>query len=204
MITYPITLPSSPVQRRITLRPKAAVAVAQSPFSFKQQVYAWSGQLWEGDIELPPMSRAQAAPWIAALTSLNQSQGTFLLGDRVGKTARGTATGTPRVNGASQTGYDLITDGWSNSITGIMKAGDWLTLGTGASSRLHMVMADANSNGSGESTLTLWPALRSSPGDNDLIDVTEPVGVFRLATTFQFSIDDLMLYGIGFSFVEAL
>lgn len=204
MITYPITLPSSPVQRSITIRPRASVAVAQSPFSFKQQVYAWSGQAWEGDLQLPPMTREQAMPWVAALISLNQSEGTFLLGDRAGRTARGIATGTPLVKGGSQTGYDLATDGWTAGQTGIMKAGDWLSLGSGTSTRLHMVMADANSNGSGEATLTLWPALRTSPSDNAAIDVTEPVGVFRLASTFQFSIDELMTYGLGFSFVEAL
>jgi hypothetical protein len=204
MITYPITLPSAPTQRAITLRPRAAVSVAQSPFSLKQQVYAWGGQLWEGDLQLPPMSRAQAAPWVAALTSLNQSQGTFYLGDRVGRTAQGTATGTPLVKGGSQTGYDLITDGWTAGVSTILKAGDWLSLGSGADTRLHMVMADAASNGSGESTLTLWPALRTSPADNAAIDISAPVGVFRLAANFQFSIDDLLLYGIGFSFVEAL
>lgn len=204
MITYPITLPAAPVQRSITLRPRAAVAVAQSPFSLKQQVYAWSGQAWEGEVELPPMNRATAAPWVAALTSLNQSQGTFLMGERVGRVALGVGTGTPLVKGGSQVGYDLATDGWTAGVSGILKAGDWLSLGSGASTRLHMLMADASSNGSGEATLTLWPALRTSPADNDPIDITAPCGVWRLASTFEFSIDSLMLYGLSFGFVEAL
>lgn len=40
----------------------------------------------------------------------------------------GVLTGTPAVNGASQTGTSLITDGWTNSITGIVKAGDIFTI----------------------------------------------------------------------------
>ena len=53
---------------------------------------------------------------------------------------KGVATGTPLINGASQSyttptsaeltanTYDLITDGWTNSTTGIVKAGDVFTI----------------------------------------------------------------------------
>jgi len=203
-ITYPISLPASPVQRTINLFPRSVVAVSQSAFSLKQQIYAWGGQCWGGSVTLPAMQRADGEAWVAALTSLNGREGTFLLGDTANKTARGIATGTPLVKGGSQTGYDLITDGWTISQTGILKAGDWIQLGSGSSSQLHKVMSDANSNGSGEATLTLWPKLRSSPADNAVIVVSSPKGVFRLAEGFEWNIDDLRLYGLAFSFVEAL
>jgi len=46
---------------------------------------------------------------------------------------KGVATGTPLVNGASQTGASLITNGWTNSTTGILKKGDVFTI-TGVNS----------------------------------------------------------------------
>lgn len=104
---------------------------------------------------------------------------------------KGTATGTPLVNGATQTGTSLVTDGWTNSITGILKTGDVFTLAgvfsvnpvTGTSTgnlQQFTVTADANSDGSGNSTLTISPGITTSgayktvsasPADNAAITV---------------------------------
>lgn len=203
-VSYPILLPSTPAPRAITIRPKSTVGIAASPFSLVAQSYAWSGQLWLATVQLPPMLRANAEAWVAALVSLNGREGSFLLGDSANKTPRGTATGTPLVNGGGQTGYDLATDGWTSGVTGIVKAGDWVQLGTGSSARLHKVVVDANSNGSGQATLTLWPRLRSSPADNAAVIISSPMGRFMLASDVDWSIDEMKLYGLSFDAVEDL
>lgn len=204
-ITYPISLPAAPTARQITFKPKSAVSAASSPFTFQPQTYVWSGQLWTANVELPPMKRAAAEAWIAALISLNSIEGSFLLGDTANKTLRGVGTGTPLVNGASQSGYDLATDGWTPSQTGIVKAGDWLQLGAGATARLYKVMADANSaGGTGAATITLWPKLRSSPADNAVITVNSPMGKFMLTDMPEWSIDSAKIYGLSFDAVEDL
>lgn len=92
----------------------------------------------------------------------------------------GARGGTPLVNGASQNvtyaaskalwTQSLITDGWTNSVTGVVKAGDVFTLAgvydvnpatRTAATRLKQftVTADASSNGSGQSTLTISPPI---------------------------------------------
>ena len=93
----------------------------------------------------------------------------------------GVATGTPLVNGANQdttwaltknTGtQSLITDGWTNSVTGILKAGDVFTIGgvfavnpvtkaTLPFLKQFVVVADANSGAStGPATLTISPPI---------------------------------------------
>lgn len=120
----------------------------------------------------------------------------------------GVATGTPLVNGASQnvtyanaTGSNwsqsLITDGWTNSTTGILKAGDVFTIAgvfavnpvpddTGAKQvqpylQQFTVLADANSGATtGPATLTISPPIITSgpqqtcsaaPADNAAITV---------------------------------
>lgn len=120
----------------------------------------------------------------------------------------GIASGTPLVNGASQnTTYalskstnsqSLVTDGWTNSQTGIVKAGDVITIagvyavnpvpGEGTTGKLAMpylqqftVLADANSGATtGPATLTISPAIITSgpyqtvtaaPADNAAITV---------------------------------
>lgn len=83
----------------------------------------------------------------------------------------GVATGTPLVNGASQTGNSLATDGWTNSITGILLKGDVFTIAgvqsvnpvsrkaTGVLQDF-VVTADADSGAStGPATLSIQPAI---------------------------------------------
>lgn len=120
----------------------------------------------------------------------------------------GVATGTPLVNGAGQavtyanaTGANtqtLVTDGWTNSTTGILRKGDVFTIagvfavnpvpGEGTTGKTVMpylqqftVMADANSGATtGPATLTISPAIITSgpfqtvsaaPADNAAITV---------------------------------
>lgn len=204
-ITYPLSLPTNKGLAKIRLTANNVVGVSQSPFTAKQQIYKYTGQFWEAEISLPPMKRADAEYWISFLLKLNGSYGTFLLGDPNGGTARGVATGTPLVNGGSQSGNELVTDGWTNSTTGILKAGDYIQLGSGSSSQLYKVLDDVNSNGSGQATLTVWPDLRTSPADNAAITVSNAKGVFRLSSNAQaWDINEATFYGMTFAAREAL
>jgi hypothetical protein len=125
----------------------------------------------------------------------------------------GVATGTPLVNGAAQNvtyanavgsnwSQSLVTDGWTNSVTGILKAGDVFTIagvfavnpvpGEGAKMAMpylqqFTVLADANSGAStGPATLTISPPIITSgpfqtvsaaPADNAAITVLGTGGV---------------------------
>ena len=203
-ISYPLALPTQAGIAKVRLTANDIVGISQSPFTAAQQVYKYPGQFWEADVTLPPMKRADAEYWISFLLKLNGPFGTFLLGDPNGGTARGVATGTPLVNGGSQTGNELITDGWTNSQTGILKAGDYIQLGSGSTAQLYKVLDDANSDGSGNATLTIWPSLRSSPSDNATITVSNPKGVFRLVTQPSWDISEASIYGLTFGAREAL
>jgi len=204
-IIFPISLPTQSGIAKVRLIANDTVAISQSPFTGAQQVYKYPGQFWEADITLPPMKRADAEYWISFLLKLSGPYGTFLLGDPNGGTARGIATGTPLVNGGSQTGNELITDGWTNSQTGILKAGDYIQLGTGATSQLYKVLDDVNSDGSGNATLTVWPDLRSAPADNAAITVSNPKGVFRLTSSqATWDISEAAIYGLTFGARESL
>jgi hypothetical protein len=203
-ISYPLSLPTTSGIATVRLTANDIVGISQSPFTAAQQVYKYPGQFWEADIGLPPMKRADAEYWISFLLKLNGPFGTFLLGDPNGGTARGVATGTPVVKGGSQTGNELLTDGWTTSQTGILKAGDYIQLGSGATARLYKILDDANSDGSGNATLTIWPSLRSSPSDNATITVSNPKGVFRLTTQPSWDISEASIYGLNFGAREAL
>jgi hypothetical protein len=205
-ITYPLSLPvATKAIQSIEIRAVNAVAYARSPFTFAGQAFAYAGQMWTADVSLKPMKRADAEQWNAWLLSLRGQLGTFLMGDSMGATARGVATGTPLVNGASQTGGSLVIDGATSSTTGWLKAGDYIQLGSGSSSRLHKVLADANSDGGGNVTLDIWPHIRVAPADNAAVTVSDAKGLFRLSSNDQgFSINESAIYGITFAAMEAV
>lgn len=204
-ISFPLSLPATPAPAGVTLTPRASVAESRSPFTFEGQYYVNQGQIWQGEISLPIMQRPEAEAWISALLSLNGKEGTFLMGIAGCDTPRGVATGTPLVNGASQTGRTLITDGWTINITGILKAGDYIQLGTGLNTHLHKNLTDANSNGAGQVTLDIWPRLRVSPADNAPIVVISPKGLWRLASNdMPFSLAPPVKFSMSFPVVEAL
>ncbi len=204
-ISYPLTFPTHTNVRSIDLRAVNAVAMSMSPFTYKQQVLAHQGQRWEADVTLPPMKRSDAEQWVAWLVSLKGLRGTFLMGDPVGCTPRGSAGGTPLVNGASQTGDTLNIDGCTASQTPWIKAGDYIQLGSASSASLHKVLADANSDGSGEVVLDIWPNINVAQADNATIVTSNAKGVWRLANNeSNWSINEIAVYGLTFGCTQAI
>ena len=207
-ISYPLTTPTVSGIAQITLRAVNAVALSSSPFTFKQQVIAHSGQRWEAEVSMPSLKRAEAEAWVSFLVSLKGVKGTFLLGDPNAATARGTASltpGTPLVNGASQTGDSLTIDGCPASATGYLKAGDYIQLGGGSSATLHKSLVDVTTTSGGQATLDLWPHIRTAPADDLTVTVASTKGLFRLATNqTDWSINVATAYGITFAAIEAI
>lgn len=204
-ITYPLSHPTNVGFASASMTAKSVVGVSRSPFTGAQQVQKHQGQWWEFQASLPPMTRATAEEWVAFLLSLNGMQGTFLLGDPLGTTARGIATGTPLVKGASQTGNSLITDGWTASQTGILKAGDYFQLGSSTSSKLYKVLNDANSDGSGNATFDIWPNINTAVSDDTALTVASAKGLFRLAANeMRWDLQQAQKYGIAFSAIEVI
>jgi len=204
-ISYPVTFPASIGVSSINIRAKTVVGVSSSPFTGQQQVYKHQGQWWEAEVSLPPMKRDEAEQVVAFLIKMNGQYGTFLMGDFLSTAPRGIGTGTPLVNGASQAGDELVTDGWTVSTTGILKAGDWIQLGSASTSTLHKVLDDVTSDGSGNATLNIFPNLRSSPDNNAAITISSPKGRWRLASNeTDYAIDNASIYGMTFACIEAL
>ena len=199
-IAYPLNLPNTTSFESARFTARSVVGVSKSPFTGATQIQKHQGQWFEFEGKLIPMTRPNAEAWMSFMLSLNGMQGTFLLGDPLGATARGIASGTPLVKGASQTGNSLITDGWTVSQTGILKAGDWIQLGSGSSSKLYKVLTDVNSDGSGNATLDIFPSINTAVADNSALVVSSAKGLFRLGSNeMAFELQQAQKYGIAFS-----
>ena len=169
-ISYPLATPTTIGIESIELRAVNAVAVSQSPFTYKQQVVSQGGQKWEASVSIPSVRRDLAADWKALLVALKGQTGTFLLGDPDYATPRGNVSSCTLTG---NTGDDTVTV----TMTGTLKAGDYIQLGSGSSARLHQVLIDQTGSGN----LEIWPDLRSTYTD-ETVTFNNANGVFRLAT----------------------
>lgn len=182
------------------------VGSTASPFTLEEQQFKWPGEMWTIDFRLPTFtSRKTAMQWVSFALNLEGTFGRFLMGDPSAKMPLGIATGTPQVNGAGQTGNILNTQGWTPSQTGIMLAGDYIQIGSGLSSRLHMVTADADSDGSGNASLRIVPALRYSPADGLALTVNNAKGLFKMSSnSTSWSVDPGKVYRFAFQAQEVV
>ena len=192
-LSYPLATPTTIGIESIELRAVNAVAVSQSPFTYKQQIISHGGQKWEASVNIPSVHRDKAAEWKAMLVGLKGQVGTFLLGDPDYATPQGTVSSCVLSGNAGDDTASVV-------MTGTLKAGDYIQLGSGANSKLHQVLLDQDGDGS----IEIWPSLRSDYSSSTVI-FNSPKGVFRLANSVtSWSINNASIYGISFEAVEAV
>lgn len=204
-LTFPLALPASPPARRLRWRPMVAVGVTQSPFTFQSEIFEHQGQRWVVDVELPPMTVAQAHAWIAWGLALNGPVGTFLMGDPTASAPRGSGAGAPVVDGAGQARTKVLaTRGWTADASGVLLAGDLIQLGSGGTAALHRVLADVDADGDGKAEVDIFPRVRRSLTDGESITIDQPVGLWRLDGPVEWDVDLAQVFGLSFRAVEAL
>jgi hypothetical protein len=197
-ISYPVALPIHTGIAQIELRAVNAVAYSQSPFTFSGQAHAYQGQMWQADVSLPPMLAEDAEHWLGFLLSLRGRFGTFLLGDPLRTSLRGTATAATITGSAGDnTVSATVTAGQT------LLAGDYIQLGSGATATLHKVLVNYTGTGSA-ADLEIWPGLRVARS-SATATLTNTKGVFRLSSNEQaWSINEASIYGITFGAMEAI
>ena len=192
-ISYPLNTPTTIGFESIELRAVNATITSQSPFSYKQQVISHTGQRWEASVSIPSVLRDLAEPWAAFLTALKGQTGTFLLGDPLSATPRGTVSSCTLTGTAGDESVAV-------TMTGSLLAGDYIQLGSVTTARLHKVLVDQTGSG----TLEIWPALRSTYS-GATVTTTNAKGVFRLNQNMSsWQISNANSYGIAFEAVEAI
>jgi hypothetical protein len=205
------TLPTSPGVRSQKIVFASNSASYSSPISGSTQTAQRYGGRWQIEMELPPMTRRQSGQWLGVMTRINGvatpvyagphnprpvdfydaaahyrlSQSSSLDLDFIaGEYAlRWISTPAPLVNGATQTGATLVTDGWG-AMDGL-NAGDWICFENGTFRELHLVDADCFANASGQMSIPVSPRIRRSPSDNAALTVVDATGEFIAADNNQ-------------------
>lgn len=153
-----------------------------SPLSGDTQRAELVGARWMATYTLTPYGENEAKldEIKMFLLRLRGGANTFYAFDPDRRVAKGTPTGSPLVNGGSQTGTSLITDGWTAS-TVVLRPGDYFTV----NNELKKVVSNVTSDGSGNATITFEPPLRSSPADNAPLTIRDASCIMRLVDDNQ-------------------
>lgn len=109
--------------------------------------------------------------------------------------------GTPLVNGGSQTGSSLVTDGWTSGY--VIPKGKFFSVSVSSLLYLYQTTASVTANGSGQATLSIRPMLRTSPADNAALNVN-PAKVEGFVTVSEeaYSIGDERVVSLSFTIEE--
>jgi hypothetical protein len=192
------TFPSSPVPRDVAISSNQNTIVTTTA-SGRRQARQIDGQRFRLRLRFPVMTRTEFAPINAFIMKQRSQMESFQYVPPTIDDALGVASGVISVNGAISAGVTSVAiDGMANSTNGVFKAGDYFRF-TGQT-KVYMVMADVNSNGSGEGTLTFEPPLRDNVSDNAVliysnvdftVGLTGDIQEFNISTEnyFQYEVD---------------
>ena len=204
--TFPLSMPTNRnfVKSKFIL--KRAVAVTKSPFTFATQSAKFTGCQWCATVSLPPLSRSEASEWQAFFAQLNGNFGTFLMGDPDALSTQGAMTNTIKVKTDASIGsFDVEIKDGNTSVTDALKKGDYVQFGSAGTSKLHILVADVDTDGSGDGTLQIEPPLKSAVLADDVVTYASPKCVMRMQTAdLSWDADQASRFGISFACEEAI
>ena len=183
ILSLPIISRTAPSFMTFSLQPNSAVF--ESPMNRSVQTSELPGARWNAAFGWNSLQDGDARVYKAWLNKLSGMTGRFYLYDATHPTPAGTAQGTPLVNGASQTGRTIITDGWTPNQSTLLLPGDYIGIG----SQLFVVTAPAASDSGGNATLSIEAPLRTSPADNAEIVTIKPTCTMMLKDDNQDKFD---------------
>jgi hypothetical protein len=171
--------------------------VNRSEFTGRRQVVLLAiAPRWRVSVEFAPLiGQAAILALRAFLLDLKGQANTFKLVAVEASQISGVA---PLVNGAGQTGYALVTDGWGADGLKLLR-GQFVTV----NDQLLMLSANVTAAG-GAATLVFNTALRVAPADNAPITVDLPYALLALsAPSVGWSVDPGQIYGVTLTAEEA-
>lgn len=192
-----ITFPSTPKPQTMSWRLVQPAQVNVSGWTGKRQVIASGRGWWECQFGLPPIvGTTNVNAWRSFVAQARGGANDFQV--PVDPTAQSSASATPLVNGAGQTGRSLVTDGWPVSTT-ILYAGQFVTIGN----QLLQLTSNITSNGSGQATISFEPAIRVSPSDNAAIEFKNPYCLMYFVEDPSYSVEAGYVYNMSFNLRES-
>lgn len=198
-----ISLPARPTYQSGRWRLISNKTSFASPITRTRQDVARVGSFWAATMTIPKLrDPVIVGQWIAFFLKVVEGDSFYLSPPAVSPSV---VTGTPRINGAAQTGQLLDVDGFGAACA--IKAGTFFCFDTSTFRELHAVVDDGTANGSGVlNDLSIRPMIRKSPADNALLNFTTPSCEMTFANpdVDVLSLEDALWNGYSFDCIEAV
>ena len=192
-----ITYPSTPKPNGMAWRLVMPAQTNVSEWTGVRQTIASGRGWWECQISLPPIvGTTNVNAWRSFIAKARGRANDFQI--PVDPTAQSASTATPLVNGGSQTGRTLATDGWPVSTT-VLVAGQFVTI----NNQLLQLTENVTSNASGVATLTFEPPIRVSPADNATIQYKNPFCLMYFLEEPTLSVENGYVYSLSLNLRES-
>ena len=196
------TFPTTPRPASLSLQSVTQTFVNMTQ-SGRRNVRTAGPHRWNITVSYSNLTRAQFAPIFAFIMD---QDGEFEVFDFVPpdiSTPRGTAGGTPNVNGGSQNGKSVLTQGWTPNQPLAMAAGDIFTFTD--HTKVYMVTQDFSTDGAGAGTLNFAPALLESPSNLEILKVTDvPFRMMQSANIREYAARNPLLYNFEMKMTEVV
>lgn len=189
-----LVLPTDPAPANIGVAMITAKNVLAPAFGDGEQELLRKGSRYALTFQMPPMRYVTSMEWDDLMAEgdtvvMKVHQPGFDTG----------APGTPRVNGAGQSGSALVIDGLTNGY--VIRKGQFLSVITQGRRFLYRAKANVTVSG-GTATVPLRTMLRFPPADNDVVEIAQPMieGFVRDLGEWSVGVDRLV--GLQFTVRE--
>ena len=141
--------------------------------SGKRSVKQFAAQYFSFSVQMPPMKQADFQQYYAFLVKQKGSFEDFTFEYPLDNLGADKGETDILANGVQAIGDSTIAmDGFSVSTDDVLKGGDLIKFS--GHNKVYMVTGDANSNASGQATVSIEPPLQVALADNEAVTVNKP------------------------------
>lgn len=189
---------------QITWRLRGLTQTHESPFDGSTQTLRRPGEKWEASLAWERLKQSDFRILSAWLAQLGGMSGRFFY-TPVQAPRQAIGTGTPVVNGSTQTGSTISIRGWAANAQAF-KSGDYLSYPDAAGRHLlYVATSDVTATSGGIASVPVAPPVRRSVADGTAVEIIAPKAVFRLTDDAPAIVYSVGPFGsISFDIVEAL
>lgn len=163
-----LTLPTDPAPSSMSVALVSSKNTLEPAFGDGEQELLRKGSRYALTFQMPPMKYITSMDWDDLMAEGDSVlMRVFQPGFETG------SPGTPRVNGAGQSGMSLVLDGLTPAY--VIRKGQFLSVVTSGRRFLYRAKANATANGDGQATVSLRTMLRTPPSDNDVVEIAQPM-----------------------------
>ena len=195
--------PTSPKFRTLNFQNNRPTLMNQS-ISGRRSVRQIGSQYFTFSVSMPPLDEDDAMDVFAFLQKQKGSFETFTIQlPTQNRGADKTNTSVKVVGAHNTTDSTISLDGFTASTSGVLKAGDLIKFN--GHSKVYMIQADVNSDGSGAATISIEPNLVEALADNEVVTMNQPsFTVYLPSEEILYATDPTSFYSISFDVREVI